>query len=185
MHVKQNRLCPVKRAKGLDNSFRRLLQNPQKILKPYIQPGMTVMDIGFGPGFFTLDMAKMVGETGRVIAVDLQEEMLLKVKKKISGTELENRITLYRCTENKLDYHESVDFVLLFYAAHEIPKREEYFKEIATLLKPIGQMLIVEPPFHVTESDFEVTIEQARHAGFKVIQRPRTILSKVVLMTIQ
>jgi len=48
-------ICPVERAGGLDNRIRRWLQNPQKILRLYIAEGMTVLDVGCGPGFFSLD----------------------------------------------------------------------------------------------------------------------------------
>jgi len=86
---KNKRICPVEYAGGLDNSVRRLLQNPRKILKPYIHQGMTVLDLGCGPGFFSIEIAKMLKDTGKVIAADLQEGMLEKVNKKIKGTELE------------------------------------------------------------------------------------------------
>jgi ubiquinone/menaquinone biosynthesis C-methylase UbiE len=69
----RNRVCSVERAGALDISLRKLLQNPQKILKPFIKEGMTVADLGCGPGFFTIEMAKMVGNNGKVTAVDLQE----------------------------------------------------------------------------------------------------------------
>ncbi len=111
---KQNNthICPVERAGGLDNRIRRWLQNPQKILRPYITEGMTVLDVGCGPGFLSLDMAHRVGKSGRVIASDLQEGMLQKVKEKIKGTELEERIVLHKCGENKIGVSEPVDFVL-------------------------------------------------------------------------
>ena len=55
---------------------------PRKIVGPYIQEGNTVIDMGCGPGYFTIDMAKMVGPKGRVIAVDIQAKMLARVRKK-------------------------------------------------------------------------------------------------------
>ena len=60
-------ICPTWGAVGLDNLFRKLLHNPQRILKPFIKEGMTVLDIGCGPGFFSLEMAKMLHGTGKVI----------------------------------------------------------------------------------------------------------------------
>ena len=83
---RKNRVCPVEHAGSLDNRLRRWVQNPRKILGPFIKEGMTVLDIGCGPGFFTMDMAEMVGETGRVIASDLQEVMLDKIRYKGQGT---------------------------------------------------------------------------------------------------
>jgi len=179
---RNNRVCPVERAGSLDNRIRRWLQNPQKILKPYIEEGMTVLDVGCGPGFFSIDMAQMVGKSGRVIASDLQEGMLQKVSDKIKGTELEKRITLHKCEENKIGVSEHVDFVLLFYMVHEIPNKEEFFNEIGTILSPNGQVLIVEPPFHVSKSAFEETVRKARDTGFTDVEGPTVLFSKTVIL---
>ena len=179
---RNNRVCPVGRAGSLDNRIRRWLQNPQKILKPYIKEGMTVLDVGCGPGFFSIDMALMVGKSGRVIASDLQEGMLQKVKDKIIGTELEKRITLHKCEENKIGVSEHVDFILLFYMVHEIPNKEEFFNEIGAILSPNGQVLIVEPPFHVSKSAFEETVRKARNTGFVDTEGPNVFLSKTRIL---
>lgn len=64
MSDRSSRVCPVERAGHLDNRIRRWLQNPQKILRPYIEEGMTVIDVGCGPGFFSIEMAQMVGKSG-------------------------------------------------------------------------------------------------------------------------
>jgi ubiquinone/menaquinone biosynthesis C-methylase UbiE len=169
-------------AGSLDNRIRRWLQNPRRILKPFIKEGMTVLDIGCGPGFFSVDLAQMVGKSGRVIASDLQEGMLQKLRNKIKGTELEERITLHKCEENKIGLSENVDFVLAFYMVHEIPIQEDFFNEIASLLKPTGQVFIVEPPFHVSRKAFEETIRKAQNAGFTPVERPKVLLSKTVIL---
>ena len=182
MSDKNNRLCPVEKADSLDTRFRRWLQNPKKILKPYIIEGMTVLDLGCGPGFFSVELAKMVGSSGKVIAADLQEGMLQIVRDKIKGTELENRITLHKCENNKIGLTVNVDFVLAFYVVHEIPDRDKLFSEIETLLKPNGQVLVVEPPFHVSKKAFEDTIQKARAAGFTEIKRQNILFSKTVVL---
>jgi len=179
---RSNRVCPVERAGSLDNRIRGWLQNPYKILGPYIEKGMTVLDIGCGPGFFSIDMAQMVGSTGRVIASDLQEGMLEKLRDKIKGTELEERITLHKCEKNKIALSENVDFILAFYVVHEIAKQDEFFNEIESLLKPNGQVFIVEPPFHVSKIGFEDTIKKACDAGLTVVERPKVFLSKTVIL---
>lgn len=56
----------------LASPIRRLLHNPRKILAPYVRDGMTVLEPGPGMGFFTLELARMVGPTGRVVALDMQ-----------------------------------------------------------------------------------------------------------------
>ena len=182
MSDRNKRVCPVKRAGSLDNRTRRWVQNPQKIMRQYIKEGMTVLDLGCGPGFFSIDMAQMVGESGRVIASDLQEGMLQKVKDKIKGTELEKRITLHKCEENKIGVSEHVDFVLLFYMVHEVPNKEGFFNEIVTILRPNGQVLIVEPPFHVSKSAFEETVRKARDVGFTDVEGPNVLFSKTVIL---
>jgi len=83
MDNRNNRVCPVEIAGSLDNRIRRWIQNPVKVLGPYIEKGMVVLDMGCGPGFFSIDMAQMVGKSGRVIVADLQEGMLQKKRLKI------------------------------------------------------------------------------------------------------
>jgi ubiquinone/menaquinone biosynthesis C-methylase UbiE len=179
---RNHRVCPVERAGSLDNRIRRWLQNPQKILGAYIEEGMTVLDVGCGPGLFSIDMAQMVGESGRVIAADLQEGMLGKLREKIKGTELEGRIRLHKCEEDKTGVLENVDFVLLFYVVHEIPNKEEFFNEIVNILKPNGQIYIIEPPFHVSKTAFEETVRKAREAGLTEVERPKVFVSKTAIL---
>ena len=143
---------------------------------------MIVLDIGCGPGFFSIEIAQMVGKSGRVIAADLQEGMLQKLRSKIQGTELEKRVTLHKCEENKIGLSEHVDFILLFYMVHEVPNMEGLFSEIETILKPKGQVFIVEPPFHVSKKAFENTVKKAINAGLLVVERPKLLLNKAVIL---
>lgn len=182
MSINRDRVCPVGRAGSLDNIFRRWLQNPLKILAPFIQDGMVALDIGCGPGFFTLTMAQLVGTTGRVIGVDLQEGMLEKIRRKIEKTNLESRIALHKCERNSIGVVEQVDFVLLFYMVHEITNKEQFFNELAGILKSTGKALIVEPPLHVSKAAFERTIRTAEKAGFKHSCGPHILLSKTAIL---
>ena len=178
----RNRVCPVESAGRLDNRLRRWLQNPQKILGPYLKPGMVVLDLGCGPGFFSLELARLVGQSGRVIAADLQAGMLQKTSAKIRGTELEARITLHQCQTDKIGVSAVVDFVMAFYMVHEVPCREIFFAEIRAILNPKGQALMVEPTFHVSKQAFEETIGIAQRIGFTPIGRPNVLFSKAVLL---
>ncbi len=178
----RNRVCPVEMAGSLDNKFRGWLQNPRKILGPYIKEGMTVLDFGCGSGYFTVDIARMVGKSGRVIAADLQDGMLQRLRNKIRGSDLEERITLHRCQKNKIGVSQNVDFVLAFYMVHEVPDQNEFFRDIESILNPTGRVLIVEPPFHVSKAAFEQTISIARNAGLMAVDRPKVFLSKAVIL---
>ena len=182
MSDRNNRICPVEKAGSLDSRIRRWLQNPKRILRPFIEEGMTVLDFGCGPGFFSVDIAQMVGESGRVIAADLQEGMLNKLRDKIKGTELENRITLHKCEENKIGISENVDFILAFYIVHEVVNKDRLFTEIETILKPNGLVLIVEPPLHVSKTAFEETIGKTKGAGFTEVKRPKVLFNKAVVL---
>ena len=176
------RVCPMERAGSLDNRFRRWLQSPSRILAPYVRERMTVLDLGCGPGFFTLDMAQMVGPRGRVIASDLQEGMLRRLEDKVRGTELENRVVLHRSRPDGIGVAENVGFVLAFYMVHEVPDRRRLFDEIASILEPNGRVLLVEPRFHVSKRAFEETIRVARGVGLVPSEGPRIMLSRTVIL---
>jgi SAM-dependent methyltransferase len=77
---------------------------------------------------------------------------------------------------------DGVDFVLAFYVVHEIPNQEDFFNEIKSILKPNGQVLIVEPPFHTSKRAFEETIRKARDADFITVKRPKMFLNKAVIL---
>jgi ubiquinone/menaquinone biosynthesis C-methylase UbiE len=178
----KNRVCPVSLAGGLDNKMRRYLQNPRKILGPYIEEEMTVLDIGCGPGYFSIELAQLVGKSGKVIAADLQEGMLNKIRDKIQGTELESRIRFHKCETNKIGLSEKVDFVLAFYMVHEVPDKQGFFYEIKSMLKPNGHVLIIEPLFHTSKKVFDEIVRRALDSGLKLISRPKIFPNKVVFL---
>jgi ubiquinone/menaquinone biosynthesis C-methylase UbiE len=182
MDSRKNRVCPVERAGSLDTRLRRWTQNPRRLLRNYLEEGMTVLDMGCGPGFFSVEMARMVGETGRVIAVDLQEGMLRKVRDKIEGTELEERITLHLCEEDKIGVSEPVDFVLMFYVVHEVPDQAILFRETESILKQGGYVFIVEPPFHVSKKGFKKMIKVATETGLSVVKKPKILMNRAVVL---
>jgi len=182
---KKQKICPVEIAGGLDNFFRKSLQNPQKLLNQYISEGMTVLDLGCGPGFFSIEIAKMLCDSGKVIAADLQEGMLEKVNQKIKGTELEQRIAIHKCEYNKIGVTENVDFVLAFYMIHEVSNQDKLFGELKSILKPNGKIYIIEPKFHVSKKSFEDMINRIKNIGFEIIDRPKVFFSRTVLLTIE
>ena len=185
MNNDKNRVCSAEHAWALDLSLRKLVHNPRKILSPYVRPGMTVLDFGPGPGFFTLEMARMVGKTGKVIGADLQAEMLEKLRAKIRNTDLEKIITLHKTGKDEIDLNEKVDFALVFYVLHEIPNQENFLRELKTLLKPDAKILIVEPKAHVTEKEFEQALKLMKITGLKIIARPKIFFSRAIVVELK
>ncbi|MBN2399282.1 MAG: class I SAM-dependent methyltransferase [Candidatus Aminicenantes bacterium] len=177
---KKHGVCPVERAGALDFSFRKLLQNPKKILRPFVREGMTVLDLGCGPGFFTKEMARLVGETGRVVAADLQEGMLAMVRNKMKNSGLAGRVRYHLCQSAATGLAEKFDFILAFYMFHEVPDQEAFLREIRSLLKPGGMVLIAEPKWHVSEGEFQKSIDRMEQSGFVVQKSPGIFLSRKV-----
>ena len=185
MDNKQNRVCPVELAGSLDSKIRKWIHNPIKIMRPYIKEGMTVLDIGCGPGFFSIEIARMVKDSGKVIAADLQEGMLEIVNQKIKGTELDRRIVLHKCGEDEIGITGNVDFIFAFYMIHEVRDQNNLFRELKSILKSGGKIYIIEPKLHVSKKSFEEMINRIKDMGFEITGRPKVFFSRTVLLTIK
>lgn len=162
-------VCPVWVGYLLLNPLRRILENPERLLAPFITPGMTVLEPGCGMGFFTMPMARMVGESGKVVAVDLQEAMLAKLRRRARKAGLERLIETRLAQGDSLgvsDLNGQVDFTAAIHVIHEMPDQELFFAEVYQALKPGGRLLAVEPKGHVTDQDFDRSLALARRAGF-------------------
>ena len=185
----ENQICSHRHSFALDNILRRLIQSPRKIIAPYLSKGDTVIDLGCGPGFFTATMAALVGPSGRVIAVDLQEEMLAKVRSKLLNRKRQSMaaITLHQCSEHEigLDQSSKADFILACYMVHETPDHYSFFQQVKILLKSTSTFLVIEPPFHVSNKDFVKMLSRAEQAGLTVIDRPKGKGGRSALLAIQ
>lgn len=183
----QGDVCSHSHSFFLDNFIRRLIQNPKKIVGEYVREGNVVVDLGCGPGFFSIDMAKMVGPAGRVYSVDLQPEMLDKVRKKAVRLGLEDRMVFHNCPQEKIGLDPAVeaDFVLAYYMVHETPDHLEFLREIKNLVKnDEGRILIVEPRFHVNQKQFDRMRRDAESLGYQILATPskkggRSLLAKI------
>ncbi len=150
-------------------SFRRWWQNPQSILSPYVSAGMTVLEPGPAMGFFTLDLARLVGPAGRVVAVDLQERMLTALRRRAAKAGVLEQIETRCVTTESLgvaDLAGRVDLLLAFYMVHELPDAARFFTEAHAALKPGGRILFVEPKHHVSAEVFAASVKQAEAQGF-------------------
>jgi SAM-dependent methyltransferase len=136
-------------------------------------------------GFFTLEMARLVGPTGRVVALDIQPRMLDALRRRARKAALLERIEtrLARGDGMGIDDLESrVDFVLAFAMVHELPSAARFFVEAHRALKTGGRLLLSEPRLHVSEAAFGTTLEAARGAGFDVVERPAIAMTRSAVL---
>ena len=141
---------------------------------------MTVVDLGCGPGFFTLPMAELTDKNGKVIAIDVQAKMLENLQKKITALSVTN-IEIINSSYQTFETINKVDFILAAYVIHELPNKKEWLKTLYNSLKKGGHLLVIEPNFVVTKKDFIQTRELVLDTGFELIKKPCVLFSKVIL----
>lgn len=171
-----HRVCPWWIGYLLASPVRKWVgQDPMEILRPHVREGMTVLEPGPGMGFFTLPLAKLVGQSGRVIAVDLQPKMIASLKRRAAKAALLDRIDARTTAADTLgigDLGGEVDFTLAFAVVHELPDARKFFGEVAVASKSGAQLLFAEPSGHVDEKKFDDELRAAIEAEFTVCERP-------------
>ena len=180
--MSQPYVCPATFSGSLDNFLRRLVHKPEKILTPFIKDGMVALDMGCGPGYFTAEMARLVGEGGKVIAADLQQAMLEKMIRKVRDCGLEKRVEGHQCQPDRTGIEKKVDFILTFWMVHEVPDQQRFFEELKSLLNPGGRILVVEPKIHVTKRSFSAMISRLESSGLQIVDRPNIAISRSLVL---
>jgi len=179
----QKIVCPWWLCFTFDNPLRKLLHNPEAILSPYVQPGSTVIDIGPGMGYFSIPLARLVGPTGHVIAIDVQPKMLAALARRARRYGVSERIQTHVASQDSLGNHLKADFVMAFWMVHEVPNQRTFLTEIFGFLKPKGLFLLVEPILHVSKNSFLRTVQSANEIGFVVKDMPNIRISHSALFT--
>jgi len=144
---------------------------------------MTAIDLGCGMGYFSRAMAKIVGDTGKVISADLQQEMLTITRKRAEKDGVARRIQFLLVKEDDLGVTEQVDFALSFWMVHEVTDTRNFFLQVYRMLKPTGTFLIAEPKMHVTQTRFDEILSFAREAGFMITATPAVRLSRAAVLS--
>jgi len=180
-----HRVCPWWIGYLLASPVRRLFQDPVAIIKPYVREGMTVLEPGPGMGFFTVEMARRVGASGRVVAVDVQARMIAGLKRRLAKAGLLERIDARLAPSDSLglqDLQRKVDFALAMAVVHEMPSSSRFFAEVAQAMKPGATLLLAEPSGHVNQAAFERELQDATAAGLEVADRPAMRRSRAALL---
>ena len=178
-------VCPWWLGYLLASPVRRIFYHPAKVLAAHVRPGMTVLEPGPGMGFFTLELARLVSGSGRVIAVDIQSRMLDGLRRRAAKAGLLDRLDARLAAPDSLglaDLAGVVDFTLAFAVVHELPAATPFFREVARASKPGARLLFVEPAGHVTASLFDAELQAARDAGFTPVASPSLRRSRAALL---
>jgi ubiquinone/menaquinone biosynthesis C-methylase UbiE len=172
----------IDRVKFLMSEERRQQHNPETILNEAgITKGMTIADLGSGPGFFTIPMAQMTGEKGLVYAIDSNQTMLNGLIENIAKSKVNPNIIKI---VNSDVYHtgipkKSVDLVLFANVLHEVEDRKAFFQEVKRISKSKAYIVDVDwkkiqtengPPFKERLSEREAN-HVLEENGFSVIKQ--------------
>ena len=176
-------VCPWWLIRTFDNPLRLLVQKPERILQHLVHPGDHCLDVGCGYGYFAIPMARLVGPTGSVEAVDVQPEMLRGVRRRAERENLTSRIAVHQADSSGLHLEGAFDFGLAFWMMHEVPDQEAMLVEICGALKLGGRLLLAEPKVHVSQHSFDRTVELAEEVGFVRLSEPRIFFSLSLLMS--
>jgi ubiquinone/menaquinone biosynthesis C-methylase UbiE len=136
-------------------------------------------------GFFTLELARLVGPQGRVIAVDVQPEMIAGLRRRAQRARLIERIEARAAPATTMAleaYEGAVDFVLAFAVVHEMPSARTFFAEAARAMKPGAGLLLAEPAGHVNKDDFANELALAAEAGLVTTGRPSISRSQAAVL---
>jgi cyclopropane fatty-acyl-phospholipid synthase-like methyltransferase len=174
-NLPEQHTCPWWVQYLLISPLRRLVESPAKLVGPYVEPDMTVLDPGCGFGYFSLPSAQMVGPEGRVVCVDLEPRAVERLKRRAARKGLAERIDARPCGPRDLgldDYRGRIDLVTVMNTLHEFEDLPGFLEQAVALLKPAGRMLVVEPKGHVKPDQFATQLELCRGAGFRELEPP-------------
>jgi ubiquinone/menaquinone biosynthesis C-methylase UbiE len=129
----------------LESDERRRRQPPERLLGAIgLSAGDRMADIGCGPGFYAVAAAHLVGSTGRVFALDLQPEMVDRVRERAAADQLDN-LEPRLCEESRLPLPDgATDKALVANVLHECLDRVAFLREVRRILVPGGQLAVVE-----------------------------------------
>jgi ubiquinone/menaquinone biosynthesis C-methylase UbiE len=161
--------CPAWLAWALESPYSQWIAGSELLLQRLqLDRGMQVLDIGAGAGRVSIPAARKMGDTGEVVALDVQQGMLNKLIQRASGKDIHNLTTVHSKLKPGLFPPATFDRVLMVTVLGEIPDREEPIKLVYDYLKPGGLLSITEilPDPHY---QFRSTVaRRAEEAGFNV-----------------
>ena len=150
----------------LDNPFAKTNRASVIVEHLALKPGMTVLDVGCGPGRVTIPVAMNIGPQGKVIAMDIQAAMLTRAREKAQAAQLTNIDFLHAGTGDRKLGQDQFDRALLVTVLGEIPDRETALEEIFESLKPGGILSVTEIIFDPHFQSRKTVSRLALQTGF-------------------
>jgi ubiquinone/menaquinone biosynthesis C-methylase UbiE len=158
--------CPASLSWLVDNPIRRRYMGTV-LERIGIRPGERVLELGPGPGAFTVGAAERTGIQGRLIAVDIQPEMIAQVERRVREEGLPN-VETHVASAHRLPLNdESVDRAFLITVLPEIPDRNLALAELARVLRPDGVLSVTEEFYDPDYLFLSETIRLVEGAGFR------------------
>jgi ubiquinone/menaquinone biosynthesis C-methylase UbiE len=163
-------------AAWLDRRERDLEEDPDLAMRLIrVQRGSSVADLGAGSGYFTIRLARAVGNNGKVYAVDIQPGMLELLQRAVDRARLTNVIPVLGAEDDPRLPAESLDLVLMVDVYHELASPQTTLAHIKRALKPGGRLVLLEyraedpdvpirPEHKMTKAQVKLEVE---HEGFR------------------
>ncbi len=159
-------------AKAMESKFRYKFYPPSKILNGTSDlVGLTVLEIGCGTGFFTIPIARLVGDNGSLTSIDILQESVDFVSKKVEAAKL-NNVNVFKRNVLKTDFnYGTFDIVILFgvIPAPMVPLNQ-ILSEIGRVLKPNG-VLSIWPSIPGLRNSIQ------KHGSFSLINKRNSVLN--------
>jgi SAM-dependent methyltransferase len=165
----QPRPMPHQQASWLDHPLRLRYRNPGDLLGIFgLYEGLHVADLGCGTGFFTVEMARRVGRTGMVHAVDLQEQMIAHTQQRIRAAGVGEQVRFHHSGIHSLPLpDDSLDLALMAAVLGEVPARTLALDEVRRVLKPGARLAITEELPDPAYAPAPLVRRWAEEAGFR------------------
>ena len=150
-------------------------QRPAQVIEALqLAPGARVVDLGAGGGYFTFRLARAVGESGRVYAVDIDPGMITYLEKRARKEELPQVVPVLAEPADPQIPEAEIDLIFISNTFHHLEDRAAYFARLRPLLDPDGRVAVIEvakggfPPGHVTPP--EQIRSELEDAGYRRVQ---------------